>query len=103
MSDWTEFRVSRLRKVRVRATDEFAAAFEVYEMCGEWMLEIDGGIRWDGCANFYTHGPAMFHTCGPEGVDELATCLRVAYALAAIAMNDDVEYDVPELPEEWTE
>ena len=57
-------------------------------------LELEGTIRWDGCANWHDPGAAV-HLCGPEEADEIAACLRAAYALADDVMGGESEFQRP--------
>lgn len=56
----------------------------------EWVAA--GGVRFDGCANFYWYhdDKVMHHMCGWRGFQQLAQKWQVVYALAAkLVGNDD--------------
>ncbi len=58
-------------------------------------LEIEGTVKWDGCADWTVSGPRV-HFCGADEAEELAACLSAAYALADDLMGGGSEFERPD-------
>ena len=55
---------------------------ERYNFCEGWAPEVEGTIRFDGCANWGQHENVLIHSCGLKGLQDMCVIFRWAYALA---------------------
>lgn len=64
-------------------------------------VEIDGGLKWDGCINWQTNPECMMHGCGPGHARKIADIFATVYHIGkrhfdllgdeAPPLPDDVE------------